>query len=149
QRGLEEDDAALRIGQNDPAALGALDDLVIVEGRIEAEEAEFEAVPAMLRAMAGALIAPGLCKDRHHFARKADQHISRRPLNADWNRSGLPARMDGDNRLACAKRANDPGAIHAGDSARTAAKPGFATQILVSAIGVFTQHPESLLVAWP
>ena len=70
QAGLEQENATLRIGHDDTPALGTLDDLRVVESRIEAEQAQPEAVLALLTAVAGALVAAGLGQHRHDLARE-------------------------------------------------------------------------------
>ena len=49
QRRLEQEDAALWVREDGAAALGALDDLGVVERRVEPEQAEPEAAAAVLR----------------------------------------------------------------------------------------------------
>ncbi len=75
QRGLLKKDAPLRIGQNDTAPLGALDDLNIVKSRVETAQTEFEAVLAMLAAVTGALVAAGLGKNWNHLTHKTDRNV--------------------------------------------------------------------------
>src|SRR5260370_41557135 len=65
QGGFEQEDAPFGIRQHDAAAFGALNDLLLIEGRIEAEQAEPEAAAAVLGAMARALVAACLGEDRH------------------------------------------------------------------------------------
>ena len=76
QRRLEQQDAALRIGHDDAPALGALDDLGVIEGGIEAEQAELEAAAAERRAVAGPLVAAGLGQHRHDFPTEAHRIVS-------------------------------------------------------------------------
>src|SRR5262249_21512522 len=72
---LGQQDAALGVGQDDAAALGALDDLAVVELRIEAEQAEPEAAAAVLRPVTRPLVAAHLGEHRHHLAGEAHRQL--------------------------------------------------------------------------
>src|SRR5262249_23411176 len=65
---LLQENTSLWVGYDTAPALGALHNLGVIEQRVEAEQAQLEAAPAVLRAVAGALVAAELGQDRLHFA---------------------------------------------------------------------------------
>src|SRR5262249_31107174 len=107
QRRLLQEDAPLRGGDDDAAALRALDDLGEVGEGVEAEQAELEAAAAVLGAVAGALVAAGLGEHRDHVAGEADRRLGGGVPHAHRHRDRPAAGGDGDSRLAVAGRAED------------------------------------------
>ena len=148
QARLLQQDAALRLGQHHAAPLGALDDLRVVEERVEAEQTELEAAAAVLRAVAGALVAARLRQKRHNLAAKVHQQVGLRPLHLHRHRRRLPARLDGESRLAVADRPDHAG-IHPRHRGRAAGEDGLAAEVPSPAVGIVAQHDQPLLVARP
>src|SRR5262249_61086553 len=77
ERRLEQEDAALRVGRHDAAALVALHDLLMVEGRVEAEQAQAEAAAPRRGPVAGAGVAPGPRQHRLDLARDTAPRLPR------------------------------------------------------------------------
>src|SRR5215510_6832210 len=94
QRRLEQQDAALRLRQHHTAALGALNDLWMIELRLEAEQAQLESAAAVLSAVTGALVAAGPRQDRHHLATEADRGLLVGPHDNDRHDRLQPVGLD-------------------------------------------------------
>src|SRR5262249_21254110 len=129
QRGLEQEDAALRVGRDDATALGALDDLGVVKSRIEAKQAETETASTLRRSVAGALIATGPRQEGHHLAREPYCRSGRRPLNAPRPLDRLAAGAHGSYRLAIAHGSKDALAVHGRHLRIAAGERRFAAQV--------------------
>src|SRR5438046_1360157 len=83
-----------------PPALGAMHDLRMIEGRIEAEQAELEAAASVLRAVARTLVAAGPRQDGHDLTAETNGDIHGRPGHLDRDLLGLASCFHNDGRFA-------------------------------------------------
>src|SRR5438309_592652 len=71
--GLEQQQAVVGGGEEQAPAAALLDQGVVIEGGVEAEQRQFEAVLAQGLAVAAAGVAAELGEDRHHLVTEADR----------------------------------------------------------------------------
>ena len=138
-----------RFGQDDAAALGALDDLRIVEGGIETEQTESEAAAAVLRAVAGPLVAAGPRQDRRHLAAEADWRLVVGATHAHRHSDFPTRRLDGQRRVTVLETAHQAARIHAGHFRVAAGEAGRARQLTAVTARVDAEHAEMLFGARP
>src|SRR5262249_34348208 len=144
---LLQEDAALRVGDDEAAAVGAGDDLGVVEGGVEAEQAQLEAAAAVLGAVTGALVAAGAGQHRHDLAAEADRHVGRGPPDLHRDDHLLAIGLHGAPRLPVGRALDEALRADGGDGRVAAAVLRIAAQIPGAAVGVVPEHAEALVVA--
>src|SRR5947209_16456773 len=75
RRGLEQDQAVLRLGPAEAPATRLLHDRLEVRSRVVTEQRQFEAALAVLRPVTRALIAAGPRESRHDLVVEADRRF--------------------------------------------------------------------------
>ena len=116
--------------------------------RVETEQAEFEAALAVLRAVAGPLIAAQPREDRLHLLGEVDRDIGGHLLDADRDDRLCAGGLDGERRLAVTGALHQAGRRHGGGLTGDGVL-GIAAEIPHPPVGVDAQDTDALLVAWP
>ena len=143
--GLGEQKRTLGIGEVDTPARLLGGNALVVANRVEAKEREVESVLPTGRAMARAVVAAGLGKNRQHVQAEADRAVLGRVLNRDKNDGALASMLNDQLGLTVRTRAEHP-VRHAGNRGIGNRERRFACEVLGHAIGLTDAHDDGLLV---
>src|SRR5262249_39697100 len=82
---LQQENAAFRVRYDDAPAFRTLDNLRMIEYRIEAEQAQPKPTASVLRTVTRTLVAPGFGQHRQDLADKVRRHFGLREFHRHRN----------------------------------------------------------------